>query len=86
MYTVVCTVSTRYCVGSDAVRCKAAGIRYFPSHNFRFYGISELFEKGANRNSIQRGSGHADGGMTDAYNRSSSVVEFLNELLESIWS
>lgn len=50
--------------------CEACGVRYRPSHNFRFYGISALYEAGAAERDIQYAAGHSSVNTTRHYDRS----------------
>ena len=50
--------------------CEACGVRYRPSHNFRFYGISALYEAGAVEREIQYAAGHSSVNTTRHYDRS----------------
>ena len=50
--------------------CEACGVRYRPSHNFRFYGISALYQAGATERDIQYAAGHSSVNTTRHYDRS----------------
>lgn len=49
--------------------CLACGVEYKPSHAIRFYQASKMYEKGIDEKTIQSQMGHANLGMTRAYDR-----------------
>jgi len=49
--------------------CEKCGVKYYSSHKIRFFGATELFNKGVEPEEIRRIMGHTTLQMTEHYNR-----------------
>lgn len=63
--------------------CLACGIKYFPSHKFRFYGASEMYEQGIPEAEISAFLNHSNIETTRLYDRRKKVMK--NETVESVY-
>ena len=49
--------------------CEKCGVKYYSSYKIRFFGATELFNKGVEPEEIRRIMGHTTLQMTEHYNR-----------------
>ena len=64
--------------------CEACGVRYRSSHNFRFFGISALYEAGEKERDIQYVAGHSSVVTTRHYDRSKTSGPSLEMMEKAI--
>lgn len=63
--------------------CKNAGVSYYSSHKFRFYGASQLYRAGVPLDTIRYYLGHSTVKMTEYYLRltpEDAVADIINSV------
>lgn len=65
--------------------CREAGVPYYSSHKFRFYGITALYDAGAEEETIRQIAGHTTVDMTRHYRRSGDR-ELPKSVLEAVFN